>query len=151
MNMEFDKRTVLISLVVLIIAAVVVFNFEKFTGQATGQGTQVTRMFISENPAIPNQETVVVDKGKAVYFTAIAGSEGSDGTLEIKHIEEGRTREQIVSTVVFDNCNSKRCNFKGMGTPFARINTYYDWEGEYCGVIKDFATEKEIRRCFRVR
>ncbi len=143
-----DNKTVIVSLVVLIIAGVVFFNFEKFTGEAVKQ-TDMTKLYVATAPDVIDQFNPVIAKGKYVYFTEMPGKKGGSGTLYIRSMSKDRKFGQIVRTQVFKNCNSNKCNPSQVGT--LNFQPYYEWAGEYCGEVKDLATLKTVKVCFTVK
>ncbi|MBL7100361.1 MAG: hypothetical protein ISS23_00225 [Nanoarchaeota archaeon] len=142
-----DNKTILVTLVFLLVAVLIFFNFEKFTGQATK--TDMTNLYVSSKEAVMSESNPVVGKGKYIYFSQIPGTEGGSGTLYIREMEKGRKWGKIVRTQEFDNCNSRKCNYGVVGD--LKFTTYYDWEGQYCGEIKDLATWEKVTTCFTVK
>lgn len=142
-----DKKTILVALALVIVAAAVFFNIERFTGQATK--SEMTKLYVSSKADIMSEVNPTVDKGEYIYFTEIPGSEGGSGTLYVREMESGRKWGKIVRTQVFDHCNSRKCNPGQVGE--LKFKTYYNWEGEYCGEIKDLDTWKEVKTCFTVK
>ncbi len=143
-----DNKTLVVSLVVLIIAGVVFFNFEKFTGEAVKK-TDMTKLYVATAPEVIDQVNPVIGKGKYVYFTEMPGNKGGSGTLYIRSMSKDRKWGPIVRTQVFKNCNSNKCNPSQVGT--LNFKTYFDWAGEYCGEVTDFATWKTVKACFTVK
>lgn len=141
-----NNRTVIVALVIAVIAAVVFLNFEKF-GEITK--AEMTELYVSSEADVMSENNPVVGKGEYVYFTEIPGSEGGAGTLYVRSIENGRKWGQIVRTQTFKDCNERKCNPDQIGT--LKFTTYYDWEGKYCGEVKDFATWKKVITCFTVK
>lgn len=142
-----DNKTLVVSLVVLVIAALVGLNFEKFTGEATK--TPMTKLYVASAPGVIDQTNPVIGKGKYVYFTEMPGSKGGSGTLYIRSMTKDRKWGPIVRTQVFKNCNSNKCNPSQVGT--LNFKTYFNWVGEYCGEVTDFATWKKVTACFTVK
>lgn len=142
-----NNRTLIVSLVTLIIAVVVFMNFEKFTGQATKVDT--TKLYVSANPNEMSQVNPVIGKGQYVYFTEIPGPKGGTGTLYVREMSSGRKWGPIVRTQVFKNCNANKCNPSQTGT--LNFKTYYGWSGKYCGEVKDLSTWKTVTACFTVK
>ncbi len=142
-----DNKTIIVTLVLILVAALVSLNFEKFTGQATK--TETTKLYVSSNAKVMDQNNPVVGKGEYVYFTEIPGIQGGSGTLYIREMSSGRKWGPIARTQVFKNCNSNKCNTGVTGT--LNFRTYYDWEGKYCGEVTDFATWKTVTTCFTVK
>ncbi len=143
-----DNKTMIVSLVVLIIAGVVFFNFEKFTGEAVKK-EEMTKLYVSASANEMEQVNPVIGNGKYVYFTEIPGKKGGSGTLYIRAMSKDRKFGPIVRTQVFKNCNSNKCNPNKVGT--LNFKTYFDWAGEYCGEVKDLATLKTVKACFTVK
>ncbi len=142
-----DNKTLIVSLVVVVIAVLVGLNFEKFTGEATK--TPMTKLYAASAPGVLDQVNPVIGKGKYVYFTEMPGNKGGSGTLYIRAMSKDRKWGPIVRTQVFKNCNSNKCNPSQVGT--LNFKTYFDWAGEYCGEVTDFATWKKVTACFTVK
>lgn len=142
-----DNKTIIVSLVVIVVAGLVFFNFERFTGEATKEA--MTKLYVSADDEEMEQVNPVIGKGEYVYFTEIPGKEGGSGTLYIREMSSGRKWGPIVRTQVFKNCNSNKCNPSQVGT--LNFRTYYDWNGKYCGEVKDLATWKVVTTCFTVK
>lgn len=142
------NKTMLLTLVLLVIAAVVFFNFEKFTGKAVNT-KDMTKLYVSSKADVMGQTNPVIEKGDYVYFTQVPGIEGGSGTMYIREMEGDRKWGKIVRTEEFDDCNSKVCRPGHTGT--VNFKTYYDWEGKYCGEVTDFATWKKVTTCFTVK
>jgi len=142
-----NNRTILVTIVFILIAALVTLNFEKFTGHTTK--TEMTKLYVSSNVNVMSETNPAIGKGKYIYFTEIPGTEAGSGTLYIREMEGGRKWGKIVRTQKFENCNSNKCNPGITGT--LKFKTYYDWEGKYCGEVKDLATWKKVTTCFTVK
>ncbi len=142
-----NNKTLIVSLVIVVIAALVFLNFEKFTGEAIKK-EQMTKLYVSSDIDVMSETNPVVDPGKYVYFTEVPGKQGGSGTLYIREMSSGRKWGPIVRTQVFKNCNSNKCNAGVTGT--LNFKTYYDWKGQYCGEVTDFATWKTVTTCFLV-
>lgn len=142
-----DSKNLVVTLVIVLVAAVVFFNFERFTGQATKES--ITKLYVSADPEEMSQTNPVVKKGEYVYFTEMPGKEGGSGTMYVRSMAEDRKWGPIVRTQVFKNCNSNICRTNQVGT--LNFKTYYDWEGKYCGEVTDFATWKTVTACFTVK
>lgn len=142
-----DNRTIIVSLVVIIVAGLVFFNFERFTGEATKEA--MTKLYVSSDVEVMSETNPVIGKGEYVYFTEMPGKLGGSGTLYIRSMSKDRKWGPIVRTQVFKNCNSNKCNPSQVGT--LNFKTYYDWAGEYCGEVTDFATWKTVTTCFTVK
>lgn len=136
----------MIGLVVILVALVIAFNFEKFTGQATKR-TSTTKIYLSSNPEIADEGAVSLDKGDYLYITVDAGSKGSYGIVTL--YDTNSARERRIQTVELKNCATKQCKPGVLGT--ARVNVYYNWEGRYCARVKDLGSNKEVQSCFTVR
>lgn len=143
-----DNKTLIVSLVVVVIAVLVGLNFEKFTGEATKKA-DMTKLYVSADEDEMDQYNPVVGKGEYIYFTEMPGKEGGSGTLYIRSMSSGRKWGPIVRTQVFKNCNSNKCNPSQVGT--LNFKTYFDWEGQYCGEVTDLATWKTVTTCFTVK
>lgn len=142
-----NNRTILVTLVLILIAALVTLNFEKFTGQTTK--IEMTELYVSSKGGVVSETNPVISKGDSIYFTEVPGTKGGSGTLYIREIEGGRKWGKIVRTQVFDYCNSNKCNPGFTGT--LKFQPYYNWEGKYCGEVKDLATWKKVITCFTVK
>lgn len=136
----------IISLVVILVALVIAFNFEKFTGQATTKMTS-TKLYLSTDPEIADQGEVTLNKGDILYITVDPGTKGSYGIVTIYDVNS--VRERRIQTVELQNCATKQCKPGVIGT--ATQNIYYNWEGRYCARVKDLGTKKEVQSCFTVR
>lgn len=142
------NRTMVLTLVIVVIAAVVFFNFEKFTGKAVNT-EDMTKLYVSSKADVMSETNPVIDQGDYVYFTVMPGAEGSNGQMYIREMEGGRKWGKIVRTEEFDDCNSRLCRPGHTGT--VNFKTYYDWEGKYCAEVKDLNTWKKVTTCFTVR
>jgi hypothetical protein len=137
---------VIISLVLILAALVVAFNFERFTGQAV-RNIAPTKLYLSANPDIADQGSVTVNKGDPVYITVDAGSKGSSGTVVVYDMNTAKQRR--VLTTELKNCSPGQCKSGVIG--IGKISAYYNWQGKYCATVKDLATKKDIQSCFTVR
>ncbi len=133
-------------MVLVLIALVIAFNFEKFTGQAIKK-TSVTKLYVSADPNIADQGEITVDRGDEIYFTVDAGSKGSNGLVIV--YDMNGARERRIQSLEIVNCGSNLCKAGTIGT--VRSNVYYNWEGKYCARVRDVATKKDVQSCFRVR
>jgi len=142
-----DNKTILVTLVFVLIAGLIFLNFEKFTGQATK--TEMTKLYVSAKESVMSQTNPVIGNGEYVYFTQIPGSEGGAGMMYIREMEGDRKWGKIVRTEEFDNCNSRVCRPGHVGT--VNFKTYYNWKGKYCAEVKDLDTWKTVKACFTVQ
>lgn len=140
-----NQKTMIISLVFVLVALVVAFNFEKFTGQAA-KNVQPTKIYISSDPDIVDLGSVTVSPGDDVYVTVDAGSKGSYGTVYIYDVNTAR-QKRVVSREL-TNCGPTMCRSGVIGT--AKIDVYSNWKGKYCATVQDLATKKNIQSCFTV-
>lgn len=136
----------IVSLVLVLVALVVAFNFEKLTGQATKKVESVTKVYLSTDPDIADQGALVVNKGDTVYLTVDAGARGSSGTVVLYNMNAAKERR--VKTMDLVGCGSS-CKVGTLGT--AKVGMYYNWEGRYCVRVKDSGTGKDVQNCFTVR
>lgn len=139
-----NQKTLIISLILVLVALVIAFNFEKFTGQVTKAAT--TKVYLSADPDIADQGQITVNKGDTIYFTVNPGSKGSSGLVTVYDANAAHIRR--IQTVELDNCGDY-CKAGVIGT--GKVNVYYNWEGKYCAGVKDTATGKEVQNCFNVR
>ncbi|MFH1210839.1 MAG: hypothetical protein V1645_02890 [archaeon] len=135
----------IISLVLILAALVIAFNFEKFTGQATTNIAQ-TKLYLSADPEIADQGEIAVNKGQAIYITVDTGSKGSSGTVIIYDVNSAKQRR--VLTTELKNCSPNQCKAGVIGT--GKISAYYNWNGKYCATVKDIVTRKDVKSCFTV-
>ncbi len=133
-------------MVLVLIALVIAFNFEKFTGQAVKK-TSVTKLYVSADPNIADQGEIAVTKGDEIYFTVDSGSKGSAGLVVI--YDMNGAREKRIQSLEVSNCGTSLCKAGTIGT--VRSNVYYSWKGKYCARIRDIATNKDVQSCFTVR
>lgn len=130
---------------VILVALVIAFNFEKLTGQATKR-VIVTKIYLSSDSDIADQGEVSLNKGAPLYLTVDAGSKGSSGTVTVYDMNAVKAKR--IQTTELTNCGRTQCKPGVVG--IARINMYYNWEGRYCATVKDLATNKEVQSCFTV-
>lgn len=138
-----SQKTVIISLVLILVAVMIAFNLEKFTGHATK--ISETKIYLSADPEIADQGDVVVDKGSSLYITADPGSSGCSKAVTIYDVNS--IREIRVKTYDL-NCGAQ-CNPGIIAS--GNINVYNNWEGKYCARVKDYASGNEVQSCFTVR
>ena len=104
----------------------------------------MTKLYVSHKADVMEEYNPVVKKGDYVYFTQMPGTKGGAGTLYIKEMDSERKWEQTVRTQKFDDCNSRICRKGNVGT--LKFKTYHNWEGKYCGEVKDLATWKKVTK-----
>ncbi|MDP2909040.1 MAG: hypothetical protein Q8N77_04520 [Nanoarchaeota archaeon] len=141
-----NSRTLVVSLVVIIVAAIVFFNLERFVGEATKE--TATKLYVSSKAGVMSETNPTIKPGTYVYFTEMPGKKGGSGTLYIRSMTDERKWGPIVRTQVFQNCNANKCNPSQVGT--LNFKTYYGWKGKYCGEVKDLTTWKTTTACFTV-
>ncbi|MBU4502671.1 MAG: hypothetical protein KKA79_08795 [Nanoarchaeota archaeon] len=138
--MNFDKKTTLMALSILLVAVLVGLNFEKFTGQLIlkNEGRSAyeaipSQVYASNDPSIVKMNNPIVENGKKVYFTVEVGSEGTQRKLSI-YREAGGAR---VGQIELDqNCGGNKCRPDRVTWADYRIPE--SWEGEYCGRVWDY-------------
>lgn len=138
-----SQKTVIISLVLILVALLIAFNLEKFTGHTTRIST--TKLYLSADPEVADQGEVAVNKGDELYITVDPGSYGCARTVTIYDVNS--INERRVKALELKNCGSQ-CNQGIIAT--GNINVYYNWEGKYCARVKDLGSGEEVQSCFSV-
>lgn len=140
-----NSKSLIFLVVLVFIIALVTINLDMFTGRATK--LEVTKLYVSDNPNVKSMTSLTVYSGDTVYFTCDPGTSGSSGTLTLYDME--RSRPTRVKSIDLKNCGYALCRYGRVG--YADWTIPYNYKGEYCGVVKDIATSKEIKACFTVK
>jgi len=139
-----DTKTLVFALAAIVIIAVVAINLGP-TGKAVSkQGITLTKLYVSADPSVINQDSPVVNAGSFVYITVEAGT---DVDKEIKIINK-KTGLRVTDRTL-KGCGGVDCDPGEVGTTKYRTST--SWNGEYCVIAKHRKLDKEWQACFTVQ
>lgn len=143
--MMLDKKTALVSFVILFVLGIVFFNLEEFTGDVTNISPKI---YLSLDPDIMEESFSSVQPGDKVFFTVETGSKGVRRT---GYIYEYRSSTSSLgkASVKFDkNCGGGSCRANKVSWGEYRIPDY--WEGTYCVRVTELRTNDMFEKCFVV-
>lgn len=143
--MMFDKKTALVSLVVLFVLGIVFFNLERFTGDVTKSPPKV---YLSLDPDVEDEEFLSASPGDKIFITVGTGSKGIRRT---GYIYEYKTSTSSLgkATIEFDkNCGGGSCRANKVSWAEYKIPSY--WKGTYCIRIAELRTNSMFEKCFTV-
>ena len=159
--MDKDTKGLILALVVIVIVAIVAFNFQAYTGnlidvrglanyEVTTRGglvssnieESVSKIYVSTNLDVVDEDNPTIFAGEKFYVTVETGSQGSDNRLRAYSKDDffqGGTR--VFLKPCSDNCNRNR-------VVSAEILSSSSWgDGEYCVSVRDGLTKQEVERC----
>jgi len=139
---------------IIVIAALVGLNFEKFTGQytvkegiASSQADTISKVYVSTDPSIVKMDNPSIEIGSKLYFTVESGVEGCKRVLSVHKKSSGSKVAQIELN---QNCGGNKC--RANQVTWADYRVPADWEGEYCGKVFDYGINDFVEpvACFTV-
>ena len=151
--LRIESRKILVpSLVLLALALLVTFNFDRFSGEAVktrtlGQET-TTKIYVSADEDVASQDHPLVRAGHRVFFTVDVGSKGSKNALSIYDANSPRALK-LATVTLHEGCGGSACR------PYRRTSGFYhtlaSWRGRYCAGLYDKGLKKEVESCFTVQ
>ena len=145
---NIDKKNLVIGMVLLVVAVLVVANFDMFTGQViSGREKAVTKIFVSGSNAVVSEDKPMIDLGNRVYFTVETGSMGSDGQVKIYALrDKGIASRKTVVSLEYQgtgsHCSTSKCLANTLAEASYPIGS--SWTGGFYGCVTDKLTKKEV-------
>ncbi len=140
--MDFSKKNIIIGSVLLLLALVVVFNLDMFTGEAGRALSSVSKSnAVTSAEVIPNR----IKAGEYINVHITPGSKCTDKKISIYRAKDNRF------VVSFERKEAALFGGYRFCRPVvASYRSWNSWHGNYYVLVRDLLTNKDVKVAFFV-
>ena len=133
-----DKKLLIMSLAVIIAAAIVFFNFEEFTGQA-GRLTVLEKSLAAQpqGEGSVSVEPKVITSGEKIYITIKPGDRCIDNEITIYKKGKVLPAARFEKSAKYKGSTTGISKYCGEGEAIIKYKTWNSWEGDYYVEVKE--------------
>jgi len=140
-----ETKTMVFALAAVVLVAILALNFESTGKTVSTKAVTLTKVYVSSNPEIINQNNPIIKAGNYIYITVESGSNAISKEVKIVRKDNGlRVTEKPIK-----GCEGINCDRDEVGT--ATYKTPTSWYGNYCAEIQNRELNKVWQACFSVQ
>jgi len=140
-----ETKALVFALAAVVVVAILALNFESTGKTVLTKSSGLTKVYVSSNPTVINQENPKINAGDYIYITVESGSNSVNKEVKIIKKDTGlRVTEKSIK-----GCEGISCDREEIGT--ASYKTPTSWYGDYCIEIQNRDLNKVWQACFNVQ